>query len=334
MRRSIDVVTGILILLVACSCNGTGNAQPTPPATPLKVGLGYIPSVQFAPFYLADQMGYYRNAGLDVTFQNGDDAQLVTLIGSGALDIGLSDGTSVIPAVSQGIPIVYAGTVYAKFPSVVFAKTSSGITTAAGLAGKTLGIPAKEGSSWIMLEALLASAGLTTSDLSISTYPDYGQLVAVEQGQVDSATGFANNEPVQMQLAGDPVTVLTVDSSTPLPGPGLVVGTSTLAAKKDALRAFVAATLHAMKDIITDPQAGLDAAIAVVPELAQDKTTQLAILNATIAQWTSAYTDAHGLGAIDPTAWQKSVDFMSGLPDTVVAKPVTVDQLVTQELLP
>ena len=37
----------------------------------LTVGLGYIPNVQFAQFYLADQAGYYRDAGLDVTFQNG-----------------------------------------------------------------------------------------------------------------------------------------------------------------------------------------------------------------------------------------------------------------------
>ena len=39
--------------------------------TKLIVGLGYIPSVQFAQFYRAEQQGYYDAAGLDVTFQNG-----------------------------------------------------------------------------------------------------------------------------------------------------------------------------------------------------------------------------------------------------------------------
>ena len=37
------------------------------------------------------------------------------------MDIGSGDGTSVIPAVSQGIPVVYTATIYGQFPSVVVA---------------------------------------------------------------------------------------------------------------------------------------------------------------------------------------------------------------------
>ena len=48
-----------------------------------------------------------------------------------------------------------------------------------------------------MLQALLASAGLTTDDVEIREYPDFGQAVALQQGQVDAATGFRNNEPVR-----------------------------------------------------------------------------------------------------------------------------------------
>ena len=44
------------------------------------------------------------------------------------IDVGIADGTSVIPAVSQGIPVKYVATLYGKFPSIVFAKASSGIT--------------------------------------------------------------------------------------------------------------------------------------------------------------------------------------------------------------
>ena len=154
---------------------GTAGVGPrTAGPTKLVVGLGYIPSVQFAPFYLADQAGYYEDAGLEVEFQNKIDPDLVTLVGQGAIDVGIGDGTSVIPAVSQGIPVQYIATIYGKFPSIVFAKTSSGITTAADLKGKKIGIPGRYGSSWIMLQALLASAGLTPDDLTIVEYPDFG----------------------------------------------------------------------------------------------------------------------------------------------------------------
>jgi NitT/TauT family transport system substrate-binding protein len=301
----------------------------------LTVGLGFIPSVQFAPFYLALQAGYYEEAGITVELQNNIDPDLITLVGQGGdggLDIGLGDGTSVIPAVSQGIPIKYVATIYGQFPSIVFAKASSGITSAADLEGVKLGIPGRYGSSWIMLQALLASAGLTPEDLEIVEYPDFGQGAAVAQGAVQAATGFANNEPVQLALTGEPVTILRVDDITPLPGNGLIVGTKTLDTKSDAIAAFIAATLRAMEEIADDPEVGLEAAIRAVPDLATARETQAAILKATIEAWRGSVQDARGLGAIEPADWATSIDYLETL--DLVPNPVTVDDLLETGLLP
>jgi NitT/TauT family transport system substrate-binding protein len=347
------LLLGILVaLLAACTAGGSasplgpggsaspstvgspGAATPSPSPIPLTVGLGYIPSVQFAQFYLADQRGYYRDAGLDVTFENKIDPDLIRLTGQGAVDISLADGTSLIPAVSQGIPVEYVATIYAKFPNVVFAKASSGITSAADLKGRTIGTPGRYGSGWIMLQALLDSVGLTVDDVSVVEYPTYGQLAGVEQGAVDAATGFANNEPVLLALAGETPVVLHVDSAVALPGNGLIVGTAAAQDKAAAVRAFVAATLRAMQDVIDDPSAGLDATFAAVPELASDRAAQEAVLAATIDGWQSALTETQGLGAIDTAGWQASIDFMKSLPGDLVPNPVTVDQLVTTDFLP
>jgi putative riboflavin transport system substrate-binding protein len=316
------------LMLLAC----------TPPAgsagtTKLAVGLGYIPSVQFAQFYLAQQKGYYAAAGLDVSFDYQTDVDVITLLGRGAVDVGIADGTSVIPAVAQGVPIRYVATIYGTFPNVVFAKASSGISSAADLKGRKIGTPGQYGSSWIMLQALLQSAGLSTSDVNVLTYPDYGQGVALQQGAVEAATGYTNNEPVQLELSGTPVSIIHVDQIDPLPGPGLIVGTQALDSKQAALAGFVAATLRAMREIVADPSAGYAAASAAVPELAKDPATQQAVLAATIATWQSPYTQVHGLGAIDRDAWARSITFMSGLPDHPVAAPVSVDQVVDEGLL-
>jgi putative riboflavin transport system substrate-binding protein len=305
------------------------SPSPSPAAVKLTVGLGYIPSVQFAQFYLADQAGYYRDAGLEVTFQNKIDPELITLVGQGAVDVGIADGTSVIPAVSQDIPVRYVFTVYADFPSIVFAKASSGITGPADLKGKRIGIPGKYGSSWIQLQALLAGVGLTPADVEIVTFPDYGQLAALQQGVVDAATGFVNNEPVQMELAGTPTVVLALPPDAQLPGNGLIVSDAAITGPKaDAIRAFIAATARAMEEIAANPEKGLDAAIARVPELGTDRAAQLAVMQATVDTWQSDYTAAHGMGAIDLAAWDRSIAFMSGLPDSPVAKPVTTAECV------
>jgi ABC-type nitrate/sulfonate/bicarbonate transport system substrate-binding protein len=120
--------------------------------------------------------------------------------------------------------------------------------------------------------------------------------------------------------------VLTVDDVVPLPGPGLVVGTQTLASKADALKRFTDATLRAMDEIKADPQKGLDATFALVPNLAQDPALQRQILDATVATWGDA-----PYGAIDREGWQQSLDFMGTL--GLVPNPVTVDQLVTEDLV-
>ena len=354
MSRSRVILAGLLVASLAAACSSGGassvvpsssapasaapsaavSASPEPSVTPTKltVGLGYIPSVQFAQFYLAQQQGYYADAGLQVEFQNKVDPDLIRLVGQGTIDVGIGDGTSIIPAVSQAIPVQYVATIYGQFPNIVFAKASSGIKTAADLRGKKIGTPGRYGSSWVMLQALLGSAGLTTSDVEIVEYPDYTQGAAVAQGAVDAATGFVNNEPVQLELNGDPAVILHVDGVVALPGPGLIAGQATIEAKHDAIAAFVAATLRAMEEIKATPKVGLDAAIAAVPELAATRATQAAILDATIASWTGPVQTSGGLGAIDLAGWEASIPVLSGM--GLVPNPVTVDAVVRTDLLP
>ena len=163
----------------------------------------------------------------------------------------------------------------------------------------------------------------------IKPFPNYGQLAALEQGVVDAATGFVNNEPVVMELAGTPTVVLALPADAQLPGNGLIVGQAALdGPKADAIRGFIAATRKAMEEIAVDPEKGLDAAIVRVPELATDRATQLAVLEATIETWQNDFTAANGMGAVDVATWERSIAFMSGLPDSPVAKPVTAADCV------
>ena len=340
---------GLVIVAIVVGCGAGASSVPPsnlatsspaagatvgPGAAPTKlvVGLGYIPSVQFAQFYLAQQKGYYAAAGLDIEFQNKIDLDLIPLVGQGAIDVGIGDGTSVIPAASNGIPVEYIATIYGMFPNIVFAKASSGITKAADLKGMKIGTPSRGGSGWTMLQALLASARLTIDDVEIIEYPTFTQRAAVEQGAVDAATGFANNEPVQLELDGGTPVVLHIDDITPLPGPGLIASKNTLETKHDAIAGFVAATLQAMDEIKADPKVGLDAAISAVPELAKAREAQAAILAATIEAWSGPAQDARGLGAIDRDGWTRSIAYLGTL--GLVKHPVTTDALVREDLLP
>ena len=340
--RKLRLVTPLVAsLLIAAGCAGAPAPTSTPSGdaarTVLSVGLGYIPGVQFSPFYLAQQSGAYEAAGLDVTLQNQIDPDLISLVGSGGIDLALADGTSVIPAVSQGIPVRYIATIYGVLPNVVIARADAGISTPSDLAGARVATPGQYGSGYLTLLGILEDAGLSVGEIQLDLYPDFGQTQALISGKADAATGFANNDLVQAEAAGLSLSVFYASASAPFAGPGLISSPETIGAKGDAIRAFVRVTLEAMERISADPQLGVEAAGAVVPELVADAAAReraLAVMEATIEIWRGPVQAARGLGAIDRDGWEVSMGFLKGLPDQQIRADLSVDELIDESLLP
>jgi NitT/TauT family transport system substrate-binding protein len=73
--------------------------------------LKWLPTCQFAGFYVAQEMGYYREAGLDLTINPGGPNLLTeNLIATGADTFGVSGGSeSVFSAREKKLPIVCVG---------------------------------------------------------------------------------------------------------------------------------------------------------------------------------------------------------------------------------
>lgn len=339
-RRTLRLAIVALISLsvVVGACAGTpASPSASTSRTSLSVGLGYIPGVQFAPFYLAQQSGAYERAGLDVTIQNQIDPDLINLVGSGQVDIALADGTSVIPAVSNGIPVRYMATIYGVLPNVVIARTDAGIRAPRDLAGRKVGTPGQYGSGYLTLLGILRDVGLEISDIELELYPDFGQTQALLTGQVDAVTGYANNDLVQAEAAGLTLSVFFAASSAPFAGPGLISSPATISSKRDAIQGFIAATLEAMEQIAANPALGVDAAARVVPELVADEAARaksLAVMEATVNVWRGPVQESAGLGAIDRVGWKTSLDFLRGLPDQNIRADLSVDELVDETLLP
>jgi NitT/TauT family transport system substrate-binding protein len=76
--RRLAAFAALVGLLAGCAGPGASSGP-----TKLVVGLGYVPNVQFAQFYRAQEAGYYREAGLEVTFDNKTDEDLVPLTAQG-----------------------------------------------------------------------------------------------------------------------------------------------------------------------------------------------------------------------------------------------------------
>ncbi len=233
-RRSTTTLLVLVLVLAAC----TSDASPTPSgsASPrtgsVTLLLSYRPDVQFAPFYVAQQQGYFANAGLDVTIEHRDGPDVIRLVADGQAEFGVADATDVMISRTSGIPIKYVSTLYARFPVALIGAPEVVPTDPADLAGLRIGTPGRYGSSWAALLAILDAGGLTADDVTIREYPAFNQAEGLLNGDVDLITGFRTNEPLQLQAQGQEVAMLTVDDVAPLPGPGLVVGDELLGSNR------------------------------------------------------------------------------------------------------
>ena len=287
------------------------SASPTGDLRHVRLLLGFRPDVQFAPFYVAQQEGYFTDQGLDVTIEHAESGDLIRLVANGQADFGVADATDVMIARTSGIPVKYIATLYEFFPVAVIGATGTVPSEPADLAGRRIGTPGPFGSSWHALTALLDAGGLTPNDVKIREYPQFNQVDGLLAGDVELITGFRNNEPLRLAAAGMDTDLLTIDDIAPLPGPGVIAGDDLLAGDIGLADAFTTAVIRATRAVVDDPQTGLEAAIAEVPTIAEDPETALAVLNATIPIWLGG--QATFSGAINGPKWTEGYEIMKRL---------------------
>jgi NitT/TauT family transport system substrate-binding protein len=320
----------LTLALVLGACTPSASPSPSEALKPVTLLLGFQPDVQFSPFYLAQQAGYYADIGLDVTIKYKSDADLVRLVADGQAEFGVADATDVMISRTAGIPIKYVETIYRLFPVALIGPKGSVPTDPAKLAGKRIGTPGKFGSSWHALLALLQAGGLTADDVTIREYPQFNQVDGLLHGDVDLITGFRNNEPLRLAAQGMQTDLLTVEQIAPLPGPGLIAGDGLLQSDQTEVAEFAAATLRAQTAIAGDPQKGLDAALVAVPTIASDKATALAVLKATIELWRGG--NATPSGVVDDAVWSSGYETMKRL--GFIDGSVPLDEMISHLVNP
>ena len=328
MFASRVTILAIAIVLAACSSSGpSGTASAGDPQRVVTLLLGYRPDVQFAPFYVAQQEGFYADAGLEVRIEHRQAPDVQRLVADGQAEFGVADATDVMIARTSGIPIRYVSTLYASFPVALIGEAGAVPSDPSGLAGSSIGTPGRFGSSWHALLALLDAGGLTEDDVTIREYPQFNQVDGLSNGDVDLITGFRNNEPLRLEARGMDVGMLTVDDAAPLPGPGIIAGDELLEGDPDLVRAFIRATAAAQEAVIEDPDRGYAAAEREVATISEDPEVARAVLDSTVELWEG---EAFGAGAIDEELWAQAHETMRRL--GFIDGSVAVDEMIAPEI--
>ena len=123
---------------------GLGNANTQPQTAKLdKVTfqLKGVTQAQFAGYYAAQTLGYYRQFGLDVTMKIGSPSITPeTIVASGQADIGIDWLASLLATRDTGTKLVNIAQIFARSGMTELTWKDSGIDSIAAMRGKTVGV--------------------------------------------------------------------------------------------------------------------------------------------------------------------------------------------------
>lgn len=321
----------LLVLLAGLSIAACAPAAvPTPtaaPLTPITVVMGYIPNVQYAPFFVAEEKGYFAQEGIQLNYNWGFEFDGIKLVGANQADFAIVTGDQIVQARAQNVPVVYIGNWYNAFPISVVSLADKNIKTPQDLVGKKVGLPGLFGASYTAWRALLYASGLKEQDISTDNI-GFTQAQALNQGTVDAAVVYANNEPVQLQLAGKKLNNINTWEYAKLVGNGVATNEATLKNRPQVARGFVRALLRGIQDTMTNPDDALQITLKHVPEAGGDNlATSKAVLLASIPLWKNTR-----LGETRLADWQAMEQFMSSA--GFINTPVDVNKAFSNDYLP
>lgn len=315
-----------LVSIAACA----PVAAPVPTTMPLKdvtVVMSYIPDVQFAPFFVADQKGYFAEEGIKVNYNWGFEFDGIKLVGANQADFSIVSGDQILQARSQEIPIVYVANWYNAFPISVVSFADKNIKTPQDLIGNKIGLPGLFGASYTAWRALLYTQKINEADLTTENI-GFTQVQALEQGTVDAAVVYANNEPVQLRLQGKSINEIKTWEYAQLVGNGVATNAATIKNRPELVRGFVRALLRGVQDTINNPAEALEISVKQYPEFGGERmTSSRAVLNASIALWKNTK-----LGESRLADWQGMEQFMREA--GFIPAALDVEKAFTNEFVP
>ena len=247
------------------------------PGEQLQVTLDGHEGAENAGFLIADERGYFRDAGLDVWVRTPGSPELpLSYVAIGDDDIGIVQQPQIVLGREIEETVVAIGSVISEPTAAMIWLKGSGIGDVSDLAGKKIAIAGALYQSKL-LEQVLAQADLTLEDVEVAAV-GYELVPALLNGEVDAIFGgSANLEGAALEARGaEPVITPVQKLGVPAYDELMVVARPECAAQHPALyRRFMTALARGTRAAVNDPRAvvkAIDGSLERDPEAGHGET--------------------------------------------------------------
>lgn len=305
-RRLLGPAYGIAALLV--------GLLPAQAQTPVRFTLDWRFEGPAALFLMAQEKGYFRAEGLDVTIDTGNGSrEAIPRVASGTYDAGFGDVNGVIRFRDEnpGVDLKAVMMVYDKAPFAIVGRKSRGISAdVKSLEGKKFAAPAADGAlaQWPLFKAINK---LDDSKIRLENvgFPVREPMLA--SGEVDGAFGFSISAYINLKSRGVPaddiVVLMMSDYGLELYGNVVMVSPKFMAEKPEAVRGLLRAITRGVRDTVADP--ALAAQFLIKRNDVARFDVELERLQMTLEQNVmTPWVRANGFGGIDKARWDRALD--------------------------
>ncbi|HET9153318.1 MAG TPA: ABC transporter substrate-binding protein [Solirubrobacterales bacterium] len=303
------IALAVLALALTLAACGAKSEEGGGERESFSLTLDFYPNPDHAGIYMAQKLGYFEEAGLDVKITApSDPAAPLKLVAAGRTDLAISYEPEVALARDKGLDVVsVAALVNRPLTSMIWLK-KSGIKGVGGLEGKTIataGIPYQDS----FLKTILARVHLTPQDVK-SVNVGFGLLPALVGGSAQAMLGgYLNVEAIDLRERGKEPVVTPVDK---LGVPTydelvLVANRKKLEEDPEGIRLFLAALERGTNAAVENPGAATKAVTEANPDLEPKLTA--AEVKATLPLL-GARGKGRPYGYMDPKQWEAFAGWM------------------------
>jgi NitT/TauT family transport system substrate-binding protein len=188
--RQVAVLITVLAALASAGC-GSPAAAGSPSAEKPNLVIAAVPTASSAGLYIAQQEGFFRQAGLNVKIRSvRSDATVTSDLLNGSIDVLDGAYPGFIEAQVHGagkFHILADG--YAGAPNVdeIVVLPRSGITSARQLAGQTIAVSALDSIAALLMSSTLESVGVPPSKVHLVAMPFPAMPAALKAHRIDAA---------------------------------------------------------------------------------------------------------------------------------------------------
>ncbi len=261
-------------------------------------------SFQFAGYYAAEALGYYRDAGLDVTVVEGTPGiDVVESVFAGNADFGIGNSGLLLERY-RGRPVVALATIFQHSPLVLIARADDPLQSIHDLAGKSVMIePHSE-----ELLAYFRQEGLDRSRLRLVEH-GFSERALID-GTVDAMSAYASHEPYFLDQVAEPYQLYSPRSvGIDFYGDTLFTSGRLLDSQPAMVQAFVDASLHGWRYALAHPQE-----IITIIQQRYDMTLDPDFLRFQVERMKGLIqADLVEIGYMNPGRWRHIADVYSDL---------------------